>query len=71
MKNTKAKPKPQYCCRDCTHSYGWCSPSAATGEPILCRCPYKKEGGKDCIFMKDPQCDKFSLRTMPYADTKE
>ena len=53
--------KPQYRCRDCANSYDWHS-EAVDGHLILCRCPYKQEGGKFCIFLEDPQCEHFKLR---------
>lgn len=48
-------------CRDCAHSYDWNSP-ALDGHLILCRCPYMKEGGKYCIFLSDPACERFAKR---------
>lgn len=57
-----ASDKPKYRCRDCAHSYDWHS-EACDGHLILCRCPYRKEGGKYCIFMNDPQCEDFKLRS--------
>lgn len=51
----------KYHCRDCANSYGWCSP-AIDGHLILCRCPYKQQGGKYCVFLSDPQCEHFKLR---------
>ena len=53
---------PKYHCRDCAHSYDWHS-KAVDGHLILCRCPYKQKGGKFSIFLKDPQCERFILRT--------
>ena len=53
--------KPQYRCRDCANSYDWHS-EAVDGHLILCRCPYKQEGGKFCIFLKDTACEHFKLR---------
>ena len=62
MKRLKQKKEAaQYHCRDCAHSYDWHSMSIKN-EPILCRCPYKQQGGKYCIFLKDPQCELFKLR---------
>lgn len=60
----KVKPipeKPKYQCRDCSHSYDWRS-KALDGHLILCRCPFKQQGGKFCIFLSDPQCEHFKLR---------
>lgn len=51
----------QYQCRHCAHSYDWHS-KALDGHLILCRCPYKMEGGKYCIFLSDPTCEHFKLR---------
>jgi len=51
----------EYQCRHCSHSYDWHS-KALDGHLILCRCPYKMEGGKYCIFLSDPQCEHFDLR---------
>lgn len=62
--NRKKPPEqPKYRCRDCQHSYGWCS-KALDGHLILCRCPLDKktENGKWCKFLNDPQCDNFKLR---------
>ena len=56
------RERPKYKCRDCAHSYDWHS-KALDGHLILCRCPYKQEGGKYCIFLRDPACDEhFKLR---------
>nr|UWI02380.1 MAG: hypothetical protein [Bacteriophage sp.]DAZ56206.1 MAG TPA: zinc-ribbon domain protein [Caudoviricetes sp.] len=61
-KTTGISASTQYHCRDCANSYDWHSLSLK-GEPILCRCPHKAEGGKWCIFLSDPACDEhFSLR---------
>ena len=49
-------------CKDCANSYDWHS-KALDGHLILCRCPYKQQGGKFCIFLSDPQCEHFKLRT--------
>ena len=57
-----------YHCRDCAHSYDWHS-RALDGHLILCRCPYKMDGGKYCVFLHDPQCEHFKL--MKNADTKQ
>ena len=51
----------RYQCRHCAHSYDWHS-KALDGHLILCRCPYKMEGGKYCIFLSDPTCEHFILR---------
>lgn len=57
------RPEPaKYQCKDCAHSYDWHS-KALDGHLILCRCPYKQQGGKFCIFLSDPQCERFKLRT--------
>jgi len=57
-----------YHCRDCDNSYDWHS-KALDGHLILCRCPYKMQGGKYCIFLKDPQCEHFKPRKN--ADTQQ
>lgn len=55
--------EPFYQCRDCANSYDWHS-KALDGHLILCRCPYKMEGGKYCIFLNDRACEEhFKLRT--------
>lgn len=61
--NIKNADKPKYHCSDCRHSYDWNS-VALDGHLILCRCPFdeKTKNGKWCKFLKDWQCDKFSLR---------
>lgn len=51
----------KYRCRDCDNSYDWHS-KAHDGHMILCRCQYKQQGGKFCIFLSDPQCEHFILR---------
>ena len=57
------RPEPaKYQCKDCAHSYDWHS-KALDGHLILCRCPYKQQGGKFCISLSDPQCERFKLRT--------
>ncbi len=61
MKKLNQKGTAQYHCRDCAHSYDWHSMSI-NNEPILCRCPYKQQGGKYCVFLKDPQCELFKPR---------
>ena len=58
----QAVAEVKYHCRDCANSYDWHS-KAIDGHLILCRCPYKQEGGKFCIFLNDPQCEHFKLRT--------
>ena len=56
-----AVAEAKYRCRDCANSYDWHS-KAIDGHLILCRCPYKQEGGKFCVFLKDPVCEHFKLR---------
>lgn len=51
----------KYQCKDCANSYDWHS-KALDGHLILCRCRYKQQGGKYCIFLSDPQCEHFKLR---------
>lgn len=65
----QSKEQPKYRCRDCANSYDWQSP-AIDGHLILCRCPYKQQGGKFCIFLKDPQCEHFKLRVGNAEETK-
>lgn len=48
-------------CRDCKHSYDWNS-KALDGSFVLCRCPYKRNGGKWCIFLSDRACEHFDQR---------
>jgi hypothetical protein len=61
--NGKKREVNPYKCRDCANSYDWHS-KALDGHLILCRCPYKMEGGKFCIFLSDHACDEhFKLRT--------
>lgn len=50
-----------YKCRDCANSYDWHS-KALDGHLILCRCPYKQQGGKFCVFLIDPACEHFKIR---------
>lgn len=50
-----------YQCKDCANSYDWHS-KALDGSMILCRCPYKQDGGKWCIFLSQTACEKFILR---------
>jgi len=57
----KAEPPTQYRCRDCQNSYDW-QEIGYDGKPFLCRCQYKQEGGKFCIFLNDRQCEHFILR---------
>lgn len=52
-----AQEAPKYRCRDCAHSYDWQS-RALDGHMILCRCPFRKEGGKYLIFLSDYQCEE-------------
>lgn len=56
----QAKTENPYHCRDCEHHYDERS-KAIDGHFILCRCPYRMEGGKFCIFLHDNICDKFKL----------
>lgn len=56
-----AQSENKYQCRDCGHSYDWHS-KALDGHLILCRCPFKQEGGKFCIFLSDKACDLFKPR---------
>ena len=46
---------------DCANSYDWHS-KALNGYLILCRCPYRQEGGRFCIFLNDQQCKNFLKR---------
>lgn len=69
-RNERVQQRPKYQCRHCAHSYDWHS-KAVDGHLILCRCPYKQQGGKFCIFLKDPACtEHFKLRP-EYAETDE
>ena len=69
-RNERAQERPKYQCRHCANSYDWHS-KALDGHLILCRCPYKQQGGKFCIFLKDPACDEhFKLRP-DYAEANE
>lgn len=69
-RNEKAQEGNKYQCRHCANSYDWHS-KALDGHLILCRCPYKQNGGKYCIFLNDRACDEhFKLRE-DYVDTKE
>lgn len=43
---------------DCANSYDWHS-KALDDHLILCRCPYKQDGGRFCIFLNAPQCEYF------------
>lgn len=56
-------PTIVYQCKDCANSYDWHS-KALDGHLILCRCKYKQEGGRYCIFLKDPQCEHFIQRSV-------
>lgn len=57
----QASPTTLYRCRDCANSYDWNS-KALDGHLILCRCKYKQQGGKYCIFLSDLQCEHFVKR---------
>ena len=59
--NRKKPEQPKYRCRDCRHSYDWHS-KALDGHLILCRCKYKQDGGRYCIFLSDLQCEHFIKR---------
>ncbi len=61
MSGKKKLEKTRYQCRHCSHSYDWHS-KAIDGHLILCRCPYKMDGGRYCVFLSDPQCENFDLR---------
>lgn len=52
------KQETRYFCRDCEHHYDEQS-RAIDGHLILCRCPFKQEGGKFCIFLSDRACEQF------------
>lgn len=52
---------PDKKCRDCANSYDWHS-EAIDGHLILCRCKHRKEGGKYCVFLRDPACELFVQR---------
>lgn len=54
----QAKTENPYHCRDCAHHYDEHS-KAIDGHLILCRCPFKQEGGKYCIFLSDRACEQF------------
>ena len=56
-----SKQFPDKHCRDCGHSYDWHS-KALDGHLILCRCPFKMDGGKWCIFLSDCACERFIPR---------
>lgn len=59
---TGVQERSEYQCRHCANSYDWHS-RAIDGHLILCRCRYRQEGGKYCIFLSDPACVKhFKLR---------
>ena len=69
-RNERVQERHKYPCRHCTNSYDWHS-KALDGHLILCRCPYKQQGGKFCIFLSDPACDEhFKLRP-DHAETQE
>lgn len=57
-KNVEKLPFPGKHCSDCGHHYDEHS-RAHDGGWILCRCPFKMDGGKYCIFMKQPACERF------------
>lgn len=59
-KKTSSAEKPQYTCKDCKNSYGWCS-KALDGHLILCRCKYYTNG-RWCKFLHDRQCEHFIKR---------
>lgn len=61
-KNKQPKEDVKYHCRDCANSYDWHS-KAIDGHFILCRCPYKQQSGRFCVFLSDPQCEHFKLRS--------
>lgn len=71
-RNERKREGINYHCSDCAHSYDWHS-KALDGHLILCRCPYRQEGGKWCIFLNDTACnDHFKLRqTTDNAQAKE
>ena len=56
-----AKEEVKFRCRDCERSYDWHS-KALDGHLILCRCKYKQDGGRYCIFLSDLQCEHFIKR---------
>lgn len=58
-----------YRCRDCANSYDWHS-KALDGHLILCRCKYKQDGGRYCIFLSDLQCEHFIKRN-DYGEDKQ
>ena len=61
--NGKVQERTEYQCRHCANSYDWHS-KAIDGHLILCRCPYREQGGKFCIFLNQPACvEHFKLRT--------
>lgn len=63
IRKTRANEKEnRYRCKDCANSYDWHS-KALDGHLILCRCPYRQQGGKYSIFLNDVACEKFKLRT--------
>lgn len=48
-------------CADCSESYDW-HEKGADGKPFLCRCRFRKDGGRYSIFLDDYECDKFKKR---------
>lgn len=48
-------------CKECAHHYDEHS-KAIDGHMILCRCPYKMDNGKFCIFLGDNACEKFKAQ---------
>lgn len=57
----KQQQQPQRHCSDCSESYDW-HEIGADGKPYLCRCKFKKEGGKYSIFLDDKECENFKQR---------
>ena len=49
-------------CGECAESYDFHS-LALDGHMILCRCRYRKDGGKYSIFIKDKACKLFKQRS--------
>lgn len=45
-------------CKECAHHYDEHS-KAIDGHLILCRCPFKMNGGEYCIFLNDDACERF------------
>ena len=50
----------KYSCRDCKHSFDWHEKNWQ-GELFMCRCKHHHDG-KFTKFLKDPQCEHFTLR---------